>query len=211
MSAPCYWCGAPYAETKDHLIPSWALRTFPELKDHQERNLVRACIRCNSAKGPMPAAVFAEVRLDVRALKTAQRHWNLLRLQIHEALETRMLLKEKLDPLLYDHVLAEMKRDFSHSPFVGQPWKKAKAKVKLKRPDRPPVHWAATSGVVVIPRHENLNENLETPLCQTPSPVLPAKPLETPASTLATAPTFWSRLKSLMARCFAPIRRMGSA
>jgi len=43
---PCHWCGAPHADTVDHVIP---IRVDPSLR-LDPTNLVPACRACNSGR-----------------------------------------------------------------------------------------------------------------------------------------------------------------
>jgi len=45
---PCHWCGAPDADTADHLIP------VARGGSHARSNMVAACATCNSSRGANP-------------------------------------------------------------------------------------------------------------------------------------------------------------
>ncbi len=65
----CAWCRKPCSEqaiTKDHLIPQWARRALAEMDIEYDDRIVLSCVKCNQDKGPMPPAVYAVVRNDVR-------------------------------------------------------------------------------------------------------------------------------------------------
>ena len=62
----CRYCDKAVEEsarTIDHVVPRWALRLFPDSALPWVRPAkVTACFTCNHAKGPMPAAVYWELR-----------------------------------------------------------------------------------------------------------------------------------------------------
>lgn len=73
----CRYCGGTYRSdkmTKDHLIPKWVLRVYPEFRDGQH-NSVKACLGCNGKKGPIPAAEFIRVRRDNSLLRMSTIRW----------------------------------------------------------------------------------------------------------------------------------------
>jgi hypothetical protein len=83
----CRYCRLPVSPTllpsKDHVIPRWVLRAYPERFD-VHRNNVTACRPCNSAKGSVPAAIFVRVRLDPVALGVENRRWDRICQQVRD-------------------------------------------------------------------------------------------------------------------------------
>ena len=84
----CYWCRESFMReqmTKDHLIPSWAMKAIPLLRRRDDINCVPCCQRCNIHKGGMPAPAYSHVRLDVEKHKLVHRQWGMITQQFRDA------------------------------------------------------------------------------------------------------------------------------
>lgn len=78
----CRYCRETFHEkdkTRDHIVPQWAIRAFPELglsiTDAKGVNIAKACKSCNTKKGSIPIAIFVRVKDDPEALYKAQCEW----------------------------------------------------------------------------------------------------------------------------------------
>lgn len=133
MSVPCFWCafeGGRREMSQDHLIPRWARAVIPE---DRRANLalliveVRSCIKCNTAKGPMPPAVYARLRADGPKLRQSRGHWS----------DVARVAAKGLDDMpeigrvrFMAKIISAMSEDFPRNGNLralepGQPWREA--------------------------------------------------------------------------------------
>jgi hypothetical protein len=78
-ASACFYCKGSFARhdlTRDHVVPKWVLRLFPEFTEPRGRNYVTACGTCNRSKGSMPAAEFIRIRKIPGEAKKARKRWD---------------------------------------------------------------------------------------------------------------------------------------
>jgi len=166
---PCYWCGNQfqhYALTRDHLVPQWALRIFPELRD-SPANIAKSCAKDNVRKGGMPPALYAEVRLDKYRRDVECRRWG----QLQQQLNVSSFLSDDRKALRA-YVLEEMRRPYKPPFYEAEPESEGSKLARISRLlDRKPekIRCSVSAGKVDgLERWERLNNLVHDRLPESP-------------------------------------------